>query len=536
MDEGGRATPPPAGPTGSGAGVPAASAAESAAESAEGLAAGSAERAFVRAVEAQRAGRLAEAQRLYGEALAGAPDHLQALNNLGVLLRRRGRPAAAEACLRRALANDPRNSGTLANLGNLLVDARRLAEARACFAAAAAARPEDASLWHALGRCQRDLGETGAAVASLGKALALADDERQRPPVAVDLALALLRQGDYASGLEAYEARWKLPELTARHGALPAWDGGDPAGKRLLLWAEQGPSETLLFARYAPLLAARGAAVTLEVQPELAPLLQGLPGAARVAARGEIGARDEAGARSEAAAPAGHDLQAPLASLPYLFRTRIDSVPAEIPYLPAPARRVALPPAPAGVRRVGLIWSAPERPRPGGPAEPGLARLLSLATVPGVQLFGLQKGRATAELLETGAAGLVRDLSHLLEGWRDLAGALLQLDLLVTLDTPAAHLAGGLGRPAWVLLPAPADWPWGVGGADMPPGAGGADIPPGAGGADIPPGAGGADTFPGAGGARTPWYPSLRLFRQPAPGDWDGAVAAARAALAEWAA
>lgn len=444
-----------------------------------------AERAFVRAIEAHRAGRMAEAQRLYADALNEAPDHLQVLNNLGVLLRQMRRRAAAEACLRRALALDPRNAGALANLANLLRDEARLKEARACFAEAVESNPDDGSLWLGLGRCQRELGELGPAVASFGRALALTAPEARQPPIAVELALTLLCSGDYANGFEAYEARWKLPELVPRHAERPAWDGGELAGRRLLLWAEQGLSETLQLVRYVPLAAARGAEVTLEVQPELAPLLQGIEGAAQVVARGDP------------LPPV--DLQAPLAGLPRLFRTRTDSVPGDVPYLPDPERRVELPAVPAGTRRVGLVWSGRERPRSRPGQEPGLTRLLPLAAVPGVQLLGLQKGPPAAELVDCGAAGLVRDLSERIEGWRDLAAALTQLDLLVAVDSPSAHLAGALGRPCWLLLPSDADWRW------------------------------------GSGGAQTPWYPSLRLFRQPAPGDWAGAVAAAAAALAAWA-
>jgi hypothetical protein len=298
-------------------------------------------------------------------------------------------------------------------------------------------------------------------------------------------AMARLQAGDMPGGWDDFEARWSLPEVGPGPAIpRPVWDGTPLAGRRLLLQPEQGLGDTIQFARYAPLLAARGGTVVLGVQPPLQRLLRSLeaPGVTVVAC-------------GEVLPPI--DCYLPLLSVPRVLRQGLGDIPAAAPYLVAEPAAVArwrrrIGAACGGALAVGLVWAG--NPRHINDANRSLppAQLAALAAVPGVRFFGLQcgPGRAVAPPLPE-----MVDLAAGLDDFAETAAVLAALDLLISVDTAPLHLAGALGRPAWALLPAVPDWRWLLGRVD------------------------------------SPWYPSLRLFRQPRPGDWAAVIAEVGVAL-----
>lgn len=466
------------------------------------------------------AGRPVEALDHFRRALSLAPDRIDLLNNLASALIQLGRETEAEPLLLRALALDARvyethyNFGlvraalgdrdaavehyrcalalrpdaveALSNLGNLLQERGERSAALGLYERAAALRPDDPLPWCNLGGVLDELARLPEAIAAFRAAI------DRRPDFAeaqVGLAASLLRSGELEAGWRAYEWRWRHPrfEDARRSVAGPAWDGSPLEGARILVRAEQGLGDTLQFARFLPLVSGLGGRVTFECQPELVRLLarQGL--ADRVLARGEpLG---------------GFDLQAPLLSLPRLLGTTLRNLPNRVPYLAAePGLAAAWADRLAGISglRVGLVWGGNPANRIDGARSLPLELLAPLGRVGGVTWLSLQKG-PPADQLRTPPAGLaIRDLAPALRDFADTAALLAHLDLVVTVDTAVAHLAGALGRPVWLLLAAVADWRWL---RDR---------------------------------TTSPWYPSARLFRQPKPADWRALAEQVGEALATW--
>lgn len=402
-------------------------------------------------------------------ALAADPADAGALSVLGVLQRRAGRHEAAVAFHRRALEHAPERAGIWSNLGNALRDCGRLDEAAAAHEQALRLAPADANLTFNAAIAFRQSGAFAAALALLERAAALA-------PATADLiwerALARLQVGDYAGGLRDYEARFGIATYRNRilHG--PRWDGGDLAGRTLLITAEQGFGDTLLAARYVPLAAERGGRVILECHPELRRILADLP----VAALADPGAPLPA-----------FDIQVSQMSLPGLFGTRAEAVPPPVrPTVPEAAQRRAealLGPA-DGTLRVGIVWSGRESFGENHLRATRLAPFLRFAEIPGVRLYSLQKG-GPADELDGGLARLVTPLGPHLDDFADTAAVVARLDLVVMTDSAVAHLAGALGRPVWNLVQHVPYWIY------------------------------------GHSGDATPWYPTMRLFRQGRDRAWE---------------
>ncbi|MGQ9369655.1 tetratricopeptide repeat protein [Azospirillum sp. ST 5-10] len=401
---------------------------------------------------------------------------------LANVLAARGRWAEAEAAYRAALRRDPGLAEAQENLGALLAKLGRGAEALAALDAVPRLRP-GRTPWSTRGNALLALGDPRPAAACFARAL------EERPADAGlhwNRAFACLLAGDYAEGWAEFE--WRRADDRAqppwRRFAQPTWRGGDVAGRRLFLYAEQGLGDTLQFVRYVPLAAARGARVVLEVPRPLLGLLGGLPGVERLIARGD---------------PLPDcDLECPLMSLPRAFGTTLETVPAAVPYLRADPERAARwrerlrGTGPA----VGLVWAG----NPSFPGDrlrsPGLRALRPLLDVPGVRVFGLQVGAGRAELAGTALPSSFVDLGGDLHDFADTAAVMAGLDLVISSCTAPAHLAGALGVPLWVVLPYAPDWRWLLGRDD------------------------------------SPWYPTARLFRQDAVGDWSGVAGRLAGALA----
>ncbi|HEV2220887.1 MAG TPA: glycosyltransferase family 9 protein, partial [Casimicrobiaceae bacterium] len=299
-------------------------------------------------------------------------------------------------------------------------------------------------------------------------------------------ALALLTAGRFRDGWDQYEFRWLEGPLKSQRARCdrPAWSGQDLRGKTILLRCEQGAGDVFQFVRYAPLVKARGATVLLELRPGLGVLADVFPGIDRAIRPGE--------------ASPDFDFYADLMSLPRVFGTTLSSIPVDIPYLHAPAHvRMPWRDRLAGVpgMKVGLVWAGdPKHARDRQRSIP-LAMLSSLIEVEGTRWFSLQKGSAAAAAKAAPFEGVVVDLAPELYEYVDTAAAIENLDLVVTVDTSVAHLAGALGKPVWVLLPHCADWRW-MEEREV-----------------------------------SPWYPTMRLFRQPAPDQWQDVVERLRSTL-----
>jgi tetratricopeptide (TPR) repeat protein len=426
------------------------------------------------ATQAHRAGRLDEAISAYLRLLAVRPYHAELHNNLGVALRLIGKLEASVAHHRLSLASDPDNPALHSNLGNALRAAGRLDEAVKHHFQSITLNRDYGEGFFNLALCLRDLGRLDEAVGCLGRALALNPSNRR---ARMELAIALMMRGELEVGFAAYEARKRLPETPAVEFAEPAWDGGPIEGKRILLYPEQGLSDVLLFVRFARELKRRGATVIVLCQALLKDLLARTPYIDRVVAEGEK-------------LPA-FDLHASLVSLPHLCHADFTAVSA--PYLSAPGdSRITLGRLDKAKLRVGVYWAAmPGQPHDRQRSAP-FPQFVALAGDPELLVFSLQGGVHQKDIQQFGAGGLLHDVGRGIFDFAEAATALSQLDLLISIDAPIAHLGGAMGVQTWVLLPLAADWRWSLG------------------------------------GTRAPWYPSARLFRQSRSGDWDQLFAEVR--------
>lgn len=427
------------------------------------------------------AGRQDEALERVDVALRLRPDTFEALNSRAIILKSLGQPEQALGDLVRAALIQPNLAGARYNLGALLMELRRLDEALLEFDAALALEPGHAQAHYSRGVALAELGRPGDAVAAFDQAIALKPGYAE---ARFGRGLSRLQGGDFERGLRDYEHRKALtPPLGRRAYAEAEWLGEqDLSGKVLFLHHEQGFGDTLMFSRYARLAEGRGAQVVLSVQAPLGRVMASLGPTIRVIGEDER--------------PERFDLHAPLMSLPIAFGTTPQTIPAEPRYLASDeglrAEWSARLPA-TGRRRIGLVWASNHENLQLTQRSVGLKALLPLL-IAEADWISLQKDPAPGEAEAFSAAGGLH-LGDQLEDFADTAALLDLMDLVITVDTSVAHLAGALGRPVSILLAFNPDWRWLTGRAD------------------------------------SPWYPSARLFRQPKPGDWASLIAEVKAAL-----
>lgn len=426
--------------------------------------------------------RHGEAVEALERSLALQPASWQTLMNLGVALSGQGRNEEALAALDRAQGLAPDEPDLLVDRGNALLELGRHDQALAVYERARSARPDDAEVAMNIANAWRQANQHALAWPRYEQALALAPDN---PDIRFNYSLSLLADGDYGRGWALYESRWQARHLRQVEPdfGVPKWLGqADLAGRTLLLWDEQGLGDTLWMCRYVPLLAARGARVILKVQQPLVELLrEGLQGAAAV-----LGPDD---------AVPPFDLHCPLMSLPFACGTTLATVPQDVPYLrPAPQRVQRWREALRSTRpNIGLAWTGNPRFATDYRRSLSLAQLLPFLPE-GADYWCLPKDlpeRESALLQQTDRIRRFED-----RPFSDTAAQMLGMDLIVTTDTSIANLAGALGCPAVVLLGFSSDLRW--------------------------------LTTP----ARTPWYPTLELLRQAAPGAWDERLAQVRDRIA----
>jgi Flp pilus assembly protein TadD len=427
-------------------------------------------------------GNFAGAEECYRRATAQDPRSADAHIALGFALLQQGRLAEAQPPLERALALAPREPDAHFLLGSIARRQHALDAAAARLRTALELRPEFAEAHHELGIVLRFQRQLDQAMRCSDQALSL------QPELAgprVNKGLVHLLRGEFAPGLELYESRLlepservaKLLAILAARG-IPRWRGEMLRGKRLLVWIDEGAGDFLMHMRYLPLLAAKGGqAIIVLSDPSLARVARTFPNVAQVATFVDELPLDAI------------DVHCPVVSLPYAFATRADTIPAAMPYLAVPpALRTRWAQVLAGLRRpkVGLVWAG--SPEYGRDALRSLAprRLRPLLENSRCSFVSLQKGASRSQLEELGAPVLAPVGEA--EDFLDTAAIIAELDLVVGVDTSVVHLTGSLGKPVWVMNRFESEWRWQLGRED------------------------------------SPWYPALRLFNQPAPGDWDSVV------------
>jgi tetratricopeptide (TPR) repeat protein len=425
------------------------------------------------------------------------PRNVKAQSAYGIALRHLERWDEATTASLRAIELDPAHADAFENLAITLAAQRDFGKALQLFREAIRLAPKSASAWNNLGSfLSARGGRTAEAAAAFRNAIAL---DPNQSLARMNLGMTLLKQGNFENGWREYEHRVLVYSAFQRPASLPRWDGS-AAPRTLLLHAEQGLGDTLHFCRYAPLVAARGHRVVLEVQPALVELLT------HSLATDAVDVVPQSALYPSLAGLPPVDAHCPLLSLPLIFGTRLDSVPAA-PYLRAdPARcrawRERLGDFDGGLR-VGIVWAgSPRHDWPIAMREidarrsTTLAMLAPLLAVPGVRFVSLQKGAGTEDLRDARFA-TIYDADPELNSFADTAALVANLDLVICVDTSVAHLAGGMGKPVWMMSRFDGCFRWLEDRAD------------------------------------TPWYPTMRIFRQGADRRWDPVVATLAAALAE---
>lgn len=444
--------------------------------------------------------RMPEAIEAYRRALAIRPDFPDGLNNLGTALTETGKLDLGLAQLQRSIELRPNQPEAHNNLGNTLQNARRFDEAIESYQKAIAIRPEYPEAYNNLGSALRMKGRLDEAIANFRKAIELRPEYpdainsmgvtlletgnfsdafasyRQaltmKPDLAEahqNLAIAMLLHGDFENGWKEYEWRWKTKEsLLSKHQfAKPRWAGENLNGRTILLHVEQGFGDAFHFIRYLPRVAESGGRIILACQKELLRLLRQFDQVHQFITQGD--------------AIPPFDAQCPLLSLPLVFGTTLENIPAQVPYISAtPNSTFELPASPD--LKVGLCWAGRFTHKRDWSRSIPITMLSSLAKIPGVQFHSLQTGESASQYSQF--PGLT-DWSGKLTDFADTASLIQNLDLVVTVDTAVAHLVGAMGKPVWVLLSHVPDWRWMLQGEN------------------------------------SPWYPTMRLFRQSAPEQWD---------------
>jgi tetratricopeptide (TPR) repeat protein len=437
-----------------------------------------AEHLFEAAAMCQRRGEYNAALDLYRRVIAMAPQRAGAYMAVANILKDQGKLAAAVAHLRRATIAIAPSAAAYADLGLYLCRLQQYDAAAEAIAKSLALEPHRAGTLVNQGILLHKMGDFPGSIGAYDQALAL---EPENPFARWNRGLTLLADGDLARGFADYEYRARIPGAGPRDPGIPLWQGENLYRKTLIVHAEQGIGDTLQFLRYVPFLAAAGARIVFGPQVELMALLKDFPGIAQLAPPGSTIAAD---------------FHVPLMSLAHRFGTTLESIPSKTPYLIPPAGLSATLTQPRGSKlRIGLVWAGRPTHQDDHARSMPLEELLTLTDLTAATFYSLQIGERAKEIEACGAAGLIHDLSPQLTDFSVTAAVLTELDLVISVDTAIVHLAGAMARPCFVLLPFAADWRWLRQRED------------------------------------SPWYPTLRLFRQASPGDWAGVMPRLRAAI-----
>ena len=447
-----------------------------------------AEQALTRAQTAAQAKRLNEAAGICNDVLAAFPEHPAGFALLGIICAMQNDPERGITLLKRAVELRPGNASWYAHLSSMCRSTNRIEEALASGQESIRLDPNNTDHLVNLSLIFTDADDREKATACLLRALGL---NHKHADGHLAMAQNLLAAGDFEAGWLEYEWRneTEAGKLTMPAMTSAPWNGMHIPNGRLLLVGDQGYGDTIQFARYIGMAAARVQEIVLGCSEEMAPLLRDIPGVTQFCHRWTD--------------VPGHAAHCRLSSLPYLFHTMPDTIPAPIPYIKAEQARIAAwrerlaMQLPAGLRRIGLAWTGrPTHPNDKRRSIP-LSHLLPLTNLGPAAFVSLQKPMPARDVEHISKFGHMTDLSDQLTDFGETAAVIENLDLIITVDTSMGHLAGALGKPVWIMIPKAADWRWMLDRAD------------------------------------TPWYPSARLFRQDKPGAWDPVLESLRAALAE---
>jgi hypothetical protein len=395
-----------------------------------------------------------------------------------------GQTERAIEALRKAVAVDANIPEAWSNLGNEFRNSLNFDQAIECYEKALKLRPNFADAQCNLGVALQETAPTlGPAIAAFEKAIAM---DYNFATAHWNLGFSLLLLGDFQRGLAEYEWRWKTGTVVIpRQIRRPQWNGEPLGGRRIFLHAEQGLGDTIHMARYIPVVAQRGGTVILECPAPLIPLLKNLRGLAEIIPAGER--------------PPDFDLHCPLMSLPLISNTTLETIPGNVPYL-EPDRQLAagwsqrMPPDP-NHPRIGLVWAGQPGNKNDRHRSIRLEQFAPLATAKNARFFSVQKGGASAQTRNPPPGLTIADYTADIQTFADTAAMLANLDLIITVDTSVAHVAGAIARPVWILIPFRPDWRWMLDRDD------------------------------------SPWYPTMRIFRQKTRGDWADVIDRVKEAL-----
>jgi hypothetical protein len=436
---------------------------------------------FNLAIRLHQDGQPAEAEKIYRQILSQQPDHAQAYCHLGNALKALGRADEAIRAYRQAMAIDPEYAEACNNLGNTLRLSGFVPEALEALRQAATLRPDDAVIQFNFGNALLDADQLDQSLAAFQRAAELKPDFAGAH---FNIGVLLLLRGDYAAGWPEFEWRWQTPKLLPImvRGPQPQWEGEELDGKRILIHADQSLGDTLNFIRYVPMVHERGGKIILACHDELHRLFAQICPIEQWVASGQP--------------LPDYDVRTPMMSLARIFGTTLNNLPNKVPYLSADPdlsrrwrRRI-----PHDHRlKVGLVWSG--TPNPPGRSIPVQA-LAPLARLPDVCFYSLQKfGHRMAGVKRDQPPLTMVDWTNDIHDFADTAALIDNLDLVITIDTAVAHLAGAMGKKTWILVKTFPDWRWLLDRTD------------------------------------SPWYPTARLFRQKRAGDWTEPVAEIVSAL-----
>lgn len=450
-----------------------------------------------------------DAIKCYQKALKLNPNFIDACINLGNLFQKKGQLDEAITYYHRAIEINPNLAGAYYNLGNILQEKEQIDEAIFAYQKAIELNPNYADAYHDLGYAFQCEGRLEEAIKNYQKALRINPNlcdaynnlgrvlqEQGHLDEAVtsyktalqinlnfaeahcNMSMVFLLLGNFKQGWKEYEWRWKLKNHSRYNFSQPLWDGSDIAGRTIFLYAEQGFGDTIQFIRYTPLVAERGAEIIVECQKELKALLENVKGVGMIIAR------------EEQTPP--FDIHCPLLSLPLLLETTLETIPADIPYISVDP--MVLQKWKEKIHhdnsyfKAGLVWSGnPKNTKLWYKSFP-LDTFAPLAELKDITFFSLQKGKAAEQAKNPPAGMKLVDYTDEIQDFSDTAALIKNLDLVISVDTAVAHLAGALGKPVWTLLPFSPDWRWMLNRED------------------------------------SHWYPTMRLFRQPTPGDWKSVI------------
>jgi tetratricopeptide (TPR) repeat protein len=423
----------------------------------------------------QETGQLDEAIKNYQKVIEINPNFAGAYYNLGVVLQEKGQLREAISAYQKAIHLNPSYIDAYHDLGYVYHMNSQFDEAIRFYQKALQLNPKLFDAHNNLGRVLQEQRHNEEAIACYQKAIQLNPDFAEAH---FNLSIVLLLLGNFKQGWREYEWRWKLKEQRRYNFPQPVWDGSDIEGRTIFLYAEQGFGDTIQFIRFVPLVAERRATVIIECQRELKSLLQTVQGVAKVIT-------------NEDQLP-DFDIHCPLLSLPLLLGIALESIPAAVPYIAIESMLIAKWKERLkhdnSQFKIGIVWSGNPRNMIFLKKSFALNTFLPLASLDKITLYSLQKGEAAREAKNPPQGMRLIDYTDEINEFLDTAAFIKNLDLVISIDTAVAHLAGALGKTVWTLLPFSPDWRWMLNRED------------------------------------SPWYPTMRLFRQSSPGDWETVI------------